>query len=98
MAQADLSSPAAIAIRGVALEAVETTPVGRPPLFSPAALAKELVFCWSRFAEEHVAESAGVHGSASWLEALTVVTYGSLLTLRVETVRSSVFKRSSTNH
>ena len=73
MAQADRSSPAAIAIRGVALEAVETTPVGRPPLFSPAALAKEHFFCWSLFAEGHVTESAAVHGSASWLEALTVV-------------------------
>ena len=73
VAQADLSSRAAIATREAALQAVETTPIGRPPLFSPAALAKELVFCWSLFAEEHVAESAGVHGSASWLEALTGV-------------------------
>ena len=73
VAQADLSSRAAIATRGVALRAVETTPVGRFPMFSPAALAKELVFCWSLFAEGHVAESAAVHGSASWLEALTVV-------------------------
>ena len=44
VAQADLSSRAAIATRGVALRAVETTPVGRFPMFSPAALAKELVF------------------------------------------------------
>ena len=73
VAQADLSSAAAIATKGVALRAVETTPVGRFPMFSPAALAKELVFCWSLFAEGPLAEFAAVHGSASWLEALTVV-------------------------
>ena len=62
VAQADLSSRAAIATREAALQAVETTPIGRPPLFSPADLAKELVFCWSLYAEGHVAACAAVHG------------------------------------